>query len=144
MVIAEVRPVGKDHLLLGDGHVQIGEPSPDHAVKAGRGDAQDGEGRAVDEQCFAGDRRFAQVRAPVVEIEDGDGIGAGSGFVGGNEEAAHGGADAQGLKIIAGDQFGGNAFGAMVPGDAGIMLRGRDEAAEDVSSCRAGRGSSGK
>src|SRR5580692_1110539 len=131
-VVAEKAPLRLDYRLHGDGDIKIGTAPPDHTVEAGRGDAHNAEGKAVDEHGLADDGRLREMAVPVVKGKNRDGIGFFCGLVTGQKQAAGGRLYPKGLKIIAADQLERQLFGMVVPGDAGIRKRGGGEPAEDL------------
>ena len=131
MAIFDIVPFGLHGALHGDGHIDVRQAAPHDAVEARRRDADDGERSAVDEQRPAFDGRLGKMRFPVIEIENGNRVGAFRGLVAGHEEAAESGPHAQHLEVVAGDHFRGDRFGMIVPDHADAGRRGGDQAAQN-------------
>ncbi len=105
IAVLVVRPARGDDVLGRHGHEDVGRLPGDHAVKAGRGDADNGEGLRVEQQRLAQHARIgAQLVFPVVEADHGHRSSVEL-IVGRHDQPAHRRLHAQHLKVIAGDQF---------------------------------------
>lgn len=100
-------------LLNGDPNIR-GIAAQGFAEKSGRGDTDYGEWVALNDECGSNNRSIAAIDGLPDSVADyGDGF-RGRSVVLGSEDASAEGADAEGGKIISGDEFGAQGSGGQV------------------------------
>ena len=119
-IIAWAHP-GHHDLNHADGQEQTGPIAADRRVEVSGGDAQHGEGTAVDEHNLAGDvGRGAETSFPIAVTEDEHRIRILCGIVLWREQASQRGLETKKLKVVAGDDFRVFILGRVAPGNADI------------------------
>ncbi len=116
-----------------DRNVDLGGEHGLHPHKAARRHADDGQGMAVDEHRLAENSNIrAEAGLPVIVAEDGVRRPAGGAVVGGDEEAADGGFQAEHGEVGAGNQLAGDALVAAREAGGEDRIIARQHAGEDL------------